>query len=76
MKDDLLKARVSKSQKEGIQRIAAARGEAEAVIIREALAQYIERHDATSVELKESAPTVKLPAAKPVKYSNPKRKAS
>lgn len=70
VKDELLKARVSDGLKRSIQKIAEARGEAEAVIIREALSEYVLKDERSSI--------VDLTKTKPVNYSKrppPKRKA-
>jgi hypothetical protein len=73
VKDELLKARVSKALKHQIARLAEDRGESEAVIIREALNAYVTREEAAT-----ATPPVVLarPPAKPVSYiKHPKRKA-
>ena len=42
-KDELIKARVSSNMKRGIDDLANQRGESEAVIVREALSQYLRK---------------------------------
>lgn len=65
-KSSLIKARVSEDMKDAVARIAAARGESEAVIVREALKTLVVR---------ESAEEIKRPAApQQVSYLKPKRK--
>ena len=60
-KDALIKARVTPAMKSEIEKRALKRGESEAVIVREALAEYL-RED--------SAPVTKHPTAEhPVKYT-------
>jgi predicted DNA-binding protein len=44
-KSELIKARVSAAMKEKMARLAAARGESEAVMIREAIAFYLRKTD-------------------------------
>jgi predicted DNA-binding protein len=42
-KDELIKARVSTNMKRGIDNLASQRGESEAVIVREALSEYLKK---------------------------------
>ena len=71
MKEELLKARVSVELKKAVADVAAARGESEAVIIREALKQYVVgKSDA--VEEKSLTPAV--PPKGPVSYLKSKAK--
>jgi len=65
MKDELIKARVSARMKDAIARIAKARGESEAVIIREALNSLVMNDAATSGA---AAPA----SVAPVSYLKPK----
>jgi predicted transcriptional regulator len=45
-KDELIKARVSEELKKAVEEIAAYRGESEALIIREAISEYLEKRKA------------------------------
>lgn len=58
MKDGLIKARVPKSLKDKIEDIASQRGEAEAVIIRDALNEYVIREEATDIQQARAAKSV------------------
>lgn len=70
MKDELLKARVPQDMKDGIKRIATARGESEGVVLREAIKDYLLRED------NQTPATVNLNKTKPVSYLKArKRKA-
>lgn len=76
MKEELIKARVSEGIKLAIADIARARGEAEAVIVREALKHYLEQH---ALKEQPASRSVDLSKAQSVRYTKqpiPKRKAS
>lgn len=66
MKDELIKARVSTQMKEAIAHIAEARGESEAVIIREALNTLVLKDSppSTPIDLSKTTPVSYLKTAK------------
>lgn len=70
MKDELIKARVSRQMKQAIERMAQERGESEAVIVREALNALVMRDAAAS----NTPPLPAQPPTKPVNYKNPRKK--